>query len=111
MLGLVTCFYCNGVVFFPEEIVPKFGWEGGPGVCEALLAFAEWSSPLSNEEILPNFGEGGGPGVCEVLGLVTSFYCNGVVLSTEESLSNFGEGGGPGVCEVLGLLTCIAAME
>ena len=34
-----------------------------------------------------------------MLGLVSCFCCNGVVLSTEEILPNFGEGGGPGVCE------------
>ena len=44
-----------------------------------------------------------------MLGLVSCFCWNGVVLSTEEVLSNCGKGGGPTVCEVWFL--AFAAME
>ena len=71
------------------------------------------TSYFCNGVVLSIFHKGGGPRVYEVPGLVTSFYCNGVVLSTEftEEIVYFGQGGGPGVCKALALVTYIAVME
>ena len=58
MLGVATCFCCNGVVFHTEEEVPNFGEGGGPKFCEApalVTCFCCTGVVLSAEGLLSNF--------------------------------------------------------